>query len=295
MNTVLAVTVAVLATALAVLVIEALVLNRSLDEITEQTEEILKNDTNNCIFISSGNKKLRRFASRLNGELAVINSERKRLQNGDARLKEAITNISHDIRTPLTAIFGYLDLLDREEKSEAVEKYASIIRERSEALCELSEELFKYSLAISPQTELKLERLDINSLLQESIIAYYAALTEKNIIPELDLPDEPVFKMCDRKALMRVFENVMGNALKYSDGNLKIELDENATVRFTNGAKNLDAVTVGKLFDRYYTVQSGENSTGLGLSIAKHLTEEMGGSITASLNNSALTVTITLR
>lgn len=295
MNTVLAVTVAVLATALAVLVIEALVLNRSLDEITEQTEEILKNDTNNCICISSGNKKLRRFASRLNGELAVINSERKRLQNGDARLKEAITNISHDIRTPLTAIFGYLDLLDREEKSEAVEKYASIIRERSEALCELSEELFKYSLAISPQTELKLERLDVNSLLQESIIAYYAALTEKNIIPELDLPDEPVFKMCDRKALMRVFENVMGNALKYSDGNLKIELDENATVRFTNGAKNLDAVTVGKLFDRYYTVQSGENSTGLGLSIAKHLTEEMGGSITASLNNSALTVTITLR
>lgn len=295
MNTVLAVTVAVLATALAVLVIEALVLNRSLDEITEQTEEILKNDTNNCICISSGNKKLRRFASRLNGELAVINSERKRLQNGDARLKEAITNISHDIRTPLTAIFGYLDLLDREEKSEAVEKYASIIRERSEALCELSEELFKYSLAISPQTELKLERLDVNSLLQESIIAYYAALTEKNIIPELDLPDEPVFKMCDRKALMRVFENVMGNALKYSDGNLKIELDENATVRFTNGAKNLDAVTVGKLFDRYYTVQSGENSTGLGLSIAKHLTEEMGGSITALLNNSALTVTITLR
>lgn len=295
MNTVLAVTVAVLATALAVLVIEALVLNRSLDEITEQTEEILKNDTNNCIFISSGNKKLRRFASRLNGELAVINSERKRLQNGDARLKEAITNISHDIRTPLTAIFGYLDLLDREEKSEAVEKYASIIRERSEALCELSEELFKYSLAISPQTELKLERLDVNSLLQESIIAYYAALTEKNIIPELDLPDEPVFKMCDRKALMRVFENVMGNALKYSDGNLKIELDENATVRFTNGAKNLDAVTVGKMFDRYYTVQTGKNSTGLGLSIAKHLTEEMGGSITALLNNSALTVTITLR
>lgn len=295
MNTVLVVTVAVLATALAVLVIKALVLNRSLDEITEQTEEILKNDTNNCICISSGNKKLRRFASRLNGELAVINSERKRLQNGDARLKEAITNISHDIRTPLTAIFGYLDLLDREEKSEAVEKYALIIRERSEALCELSEELFKYSLAISPQTELKLERLDVNSLLQESIIAYYAALTEKNIIPELDLPDEPVFRMCDRKALMRVFENVMGNALKYSDGNLKIELDENATVRFTNGAKNLDAVTVGKLFDRYYTVQSGENSTGLGLSIAKHLTEEMGGSITASLNNSALTVTITLR
>lgn len=295
MNTVLVVTVAVLATALAVLVIKALVLNRSLDEITEQTEEILKNDTNNCICISSGNKKLHRFASRLNGELAVINSERKRLQNGDARLKEAITNISHDIRTPLTAIFGYLDLLDREEKSEAVEKYALIIRERSEALCELSEELFKYSLAISPQTELKLERLDVNSLLQESIIAYYAALTEKNIIPELDLPDEPVFRMCDRKALMRVFENVMGNALKYSDGNLKIELDENATVRFTNGAKNLDAVTVGKLFDRYYTVQSGENSTGLGLSIAKHLTEEMGGSITASLNNSALTVTITLR
>lgn len=292
MSTVLIIAVAVLSAAILALLVRAAVVDRSLRGITEQLGEILGGDTNAEILVPSGSRRVRRLAAELNSELRKLTSERRRLQNGDAEFKEAITNISHDIRTPLTAIFGYIGLLEREEQSEAAQRYTAVIKERSQALCELSEELFKYSIAISAQNDLHTEALDINAVLQESIIAYYAALTDKNIEPELDLPDHPVIRNADKTALMRVFGNVIGNAIKYSEGDLKVRLLDNGTVTFSNSAPGLDAVQAGKLFNRFYTVRSAQNSTGLGLSIAKRLTEQMGGSIDAAAEDGVLTVRV---
>lgn len=291
MSTVLIIAVAVLSAAVLVLLVRAAVVDRSLRGITKQLGEILGGDTNAEILVPSGSRRVRRLAAELNSELRKLTSERRRLQNGDAEFKEAITNISHDIRTPLTAIFGYIGLLEREEQSEAAQRYTAVIKERSQALCELSEELFKYSIAISTQNDLHTEALDINAVLQESIIAYYAALTDKNIEPELDLPDHPVICNADKTALMRVFGNVIGNAIKYSEGDLKVRLLDNGTVTFSNNAPGLDAVQAGRLFNRFYTVRSAQNSTGLGLSIAKRLTEQMGGSIDAA-EDGVLTVRV---
>lgn len=292
MSTVLIIAVAALSAAVLVLLVRAVLIDRSLGGITKQLDEILGGDTNAEILVPSGDRRVRRLASELNSELRKLGGERRRLQNGDAEFKEAITNISHDIRTPLTAISGYIGLLEREEQSEAARRYTAVIKERSQALCELSEELFKYSIAISAQNDLRSEPLDINAVLQESIIAYYAALTDKNIEPELDLPDHPVIRNADKTALMRVFGNVIGNAIKYSEGDLKVRLLDNGTVTFSNSAPGLDAVQAGKLFNRFYTVRSAQNSTGLGLSIAKRLTEQMGGSIDAAAEDGVLTVRV---
>lgn len=288
----LIIAVAALSLAALSLLVRSLLVDRSLGEITQQLDEILGNDTNSEICVSSGSRRVRRLASELNSELRKLRTERRRLQSGDAEFKEAITNISHDIRTPLTAIFGYIGLLEREEKSEAAQRYTAVIKERSQALCELSEELFKYSVAISAQNDLHPEPLDINAVLQESVIAYYAALTGKNIEPELDLPDHPVIRNADKTALMRIFGNVIGNAVKYSQGDLKVQLLDSGTVTFSNKAPGLDAVQAGKLFNRFYTVRSADNSTGLGLSIAKRLTEQMGGSIDAAAEDGVLTVKV---
>ena len=243
------------------------------------------------IDISTRDFYMRKLAVDINVQLRLLRKERHRYQQGDLELKEAVTNISHDLRTPLTAINGYLDLLEREEKSENVQCYLSQIKNRTEVLKNLTEELFRYSVVTSSQ-DLKPERIDVVRVLEESLLSFYAVMQEKGIRPEIELPEESVFRELDAGAVNRIFSNIISNALKYSDGDLSVVMDKNGCVTFSNTAHNLNAVTVGRLFDRFYTVEASRNSTGLGLSIAKVLIERMGGSIEASYNEGKLNITI---
>ncbi len=255
-------------------------LRRAVREIAEAFREKLAEDTNTQIDISSRDPYMRQLASEINIQLRLLRKEHLRYQQGDQELKTAVTNISHDLRTPLTAICGYLDLLKREKKSEAVELYISQISGRTEALKNLTEELFRYSV-ISSSRKLKPERLDVKRALEENLLSFYALMQEKQIQPQIDFPEESVWRVLDAGALNRIFSNIISNALKYSDGDFSISLAADGTVVFSNSAKDLDPVTAGKLFDRFYTVEASRNSSGLGLSIAKLLTEQMGGSIRA--------------
>ena len=258
-------------------------LRRSAQEIAEAFRERLSADTNTLIDISSRDPDLLKLASEINDQLRLLRAERHRFQQGDHELKEAVTNLSHDLRTPLTAISGYLDLLDREEKSETVTRYLSHIRNRTEALKGLTEELFRYSVVTSQQT-LKWEPVNLVRALEESLVSFYGAMQERGIHPEIRLPESPVLRELDAGALSRVFSNIISNALKYSDGDFTVEMKLDGEITFTNTAAGLSAVEVGRMFDRFYTVEAGRNSTGLGLSIAKLLTERMGGKIEASYN-----------
>ena len=233
---------------------------------------------------------MKKLAALLNTELAALRKERRRLQSGDRELKEAITGVAHDLRTPLTAIRGYLSLLEEEKHSPNSSRYLSVVRERTDALTSLTEELFRYSVVVSSAKELRPEKLSLNGALEESMAGYYAALTQKKISPAIALPDAPVYRFLDRAALGRIFENILNNAVKYSDGDLCVTLTEAGEISFSNRAEKLNALAAEKLFDRFYTVESGQNATGLGLSIARLLTEEMGGKIFASYENRTLTI-----
>lgn len=114
--------------------------------------------------------------------------------------------------------------------------------------------------------------------------------TERGISPEISLPPEPVWRMADAAALSRIFSNIISNALKYSDGDLRVSMDSEGNVSFENTAKDLDAVTVGRLFDRFYTVQASRRSTGLGLSIARLLTERLDGKLAAEYTDNILRI-----
>lgn len=266
---------------IAILGIKLYLMRKSAREIKEGIANRLMTDSNTLIDLSSRDCSMRSLAECLNEELRKLRKERRRFVQGDLELKETITNVSHDLRTPLTAICGYLDLLEKEEKSEAVSHYLTIIAERTESLKQLTEELFRYSMVASSIEELQLEDVVLNYALEESVSAYYAAFIGCHIEPEIVMPDVNVTRRLDKNAVHRIFSNIFSNAIKYSDGDLQITLFENGEILFSNSAFGLDEIKTRQLFERYYTVETARKSTGIGLSIAKTLTERMHGSITA--------------
>ncbi len=273
------------------LIIKIYLLKKSAREITNQLDEKLSADTNTLIDISSGDRDMRRLADNLNNQLKILRAEHIRFQKGDTELKNAVMNISHDLRTPITAISSYLDLLETNpEKS-----YIKIIRERTENLSQLTEELFRYSVITSPEYSDITENSVVNSILEESILAYYATLQEHEIVPEINITDKPVIRNISRNALNRVFANLLNNAVKYSDGDLRISMSEDGIITFANKSAELNEVQTERLFDRFYTIENARKSTGLGLSIARVLIEQMNGSISAEYCNDTLFIKIELK
>ena len=269
-------------------------LKKSTCEIAEQFADRLETDTNTLITISSRDKTMLNLADIINKQLRILRKERLQYEQGNSELKTAITNISHDLRTPLTAICGYLDIMKPLEKSENLDKYLLIIRERTETMKKLCEELFQYSVIMSKENVSDTESIVVNKFLEDCSMGYYAALSERNITPIVKLTEESVMRNCSKTDLTRIFSNLLNNALKYSGGDLEISLDSSGTVVFSNTAPNLDSVETAKLFDRFYTVQTAGNSTGLGLSIAKALCEDMNGKISARYDDGRLYVTVEL-
>lgn len=265
-------------------------MKKSAEEISRQFDFALTEETNALISISSSDSSMRNLAAEINRELRLLRKERRRYLRGDRELKEAITNISHDLRTPLTAICGYLDLLADEAKSDTACRYLALIQNRAEVLKRLTEELFRYSIVVSTKEDLQPETVAVDAVLADSIAASYSALVSKKITPAISLPEKKVLRVLDPGALARVFANLISNAVKYSDGDLTITMNEDCKITFTNTAVELSSVTAARLFDRFYTVETGRSSTGLGLAIAKVLTEEMGGKIDAKYLNQKLII-----
>lgn len=263
-------------------------------EIRTSFAEKLITDTNTPITLSSRDKDMCALGNDINLSLSRLRSEQHRYEYGNSELQRAITNISHDLRTPLTAIYGYLELLEKESLTPAAMQYIRILHERTEALTSLTEELFQYSVVVSGEQELSLTLTSINSVLEESIAAFYTTLQEKGITPTISLPETPVLRILDHTALSRVFANLLSNAIKYSAGDLKIFLSERGEILFSNSSKDLNSIQVEKLFDRFYTVETVQNSTGLGLSIARTLIEKMHGTISASYEKGRLMIYINL-
>ncbi len=262
----------------------------SMAEIRAQLADWLKTDTNTLISISSSDRQLRLLAADLNRQLRQLRRQRRQYLDGDKELKDAVTNISHDLRTPLTAICGYLNLLEQEEKSEKVTRYVMAIQNRAEVLKQLTEELFRYSIIISVQEPMQLEPLCVNDILEQSLVSFYATLTKSGITPQIDITEKKIIRPLNRTAFLRVLSNILNNAVKYSDGDLNVVLSETGEITFSNTAQNLNDVQVGKLFNRFFSVETARNSTGLGLAIAKTLVEQMRGTITAQYHDSVLSI-----
>ena len=265
---------------------------KAIKEISDSLNDILNTDTNNLINISSSDEDIKKLATTLNISLKELRKQKLQYENGNQELKRVVTNISHDLRTPLTAINGYIDLMKNDKLSKEQEKYLSIIYNKSNELIELTEQLFDYSKAIDNNVELNKEKCCINEVLEEVLVSYYTVFKENGITPEISICENKIYKMLNKASVVRIFENILSNISKYSNGNFKAELGDNGIITFSNKARMLDATTVEKIFDRYFTVENAKKSTGLGLSIAKQLVELNGGKILAKYIDENLIIQI---
>lgn len=275
-----------------ILVVKLYLIKHSIKEIKNDFTNILESDTNNIITISSSDKDIKALTINLNNNLIELRNQKLKYENGNQELKKIITNISHDLRTPLTAINGYIDLLKEEDISKTQEKYLKIVQRKSNELKELTEQLFEFSKTMDVDINIKKENCCINEILEETLISYYNIFKEKNIIPTVLICNEKIYKAINKNSLIRIFENILSNVLKYSSGDFKVELKNNGEIIFSNKATSLDATTVQKIFDRYFTVENAKRSTGLGLAIAKQLVELNSGSIEANFIKDMLTIKI---
>ena len=279
---------------LIIAVLKIILLRSAADAIAQQFDDRLRADTNTPITLSCRDAHMRQLASAINDALRELRRQRLRYENGDRALKTAVTNISHDLRTPLTAIRGTLDLLEREDASPNTRRHLAIIANRTDAMTQLCEELFRYSVILADDPQHPPSVVCLNDALAESLAGFYGAFQQRSLTPDIRLCDEAVWRTLDPHALARVFNNILNNALKYSDGDLFVSLSSDAVITFANHAAALDSVTTAQLFDRFFTVETAHHATGLGLSIARTLVEQMGGRISASHDNGLLTIRLQL-
>lgn len=265
-------------------------INISIKEIEDNLDIILNNDTNKLITISTNNKRLNKLAANLNTNLRKIRKLEISYKNGNKELQESITNISHDLRTPLTAIKGYIDLIKKEKSKKKIVEYLKIIENKTEDLVILTEQLYDYSKSLDLKDKLKKEKVCINDILEDTILSYYALIKKKNLTPEINITTKRIYRKIDKNMAIRILENIISNTIKYTDEDIKITLLDNGKIIIKNKSHVLDNTTVNKMFDRYYTIESGSNTSGIGLSIAKQLVNINGGKITAKYSHGYLIV-----
>lgn len=220
------------------------------------------------------------------------------LQKTNKSFRETITNVSHDLRTPLTSANGYIQLLNNDEiPEEKKKKYITIIEERIFSVKSMLDQLFEYAKIEAEEYEFNNEKININTILAQTISEFYDDFTQKGMEPEIAITSEMLYLYGDAKALTRVFQNIIGNAIMHGEGDIHISLEhkeEGKVITFSNKTKTIEEKDIHKLFERFYTTDKSrtKKTTGLGLSIAKNFVVQMKGTIDASLENHQFTISI---
>lgn len=272
--------------------LKILIMKNEIKNIGKSLANIIKTDTNNLITISTNDTHLKQLANLLNNSLKELRKLELEYKNGNIELKSSITNISHDLRTPLTAIRGYLDLLDKNNLTDKQINYLQIIDSKVKDLTELTEQLFDFSKTLDIQNELKKEKVCINDILEEALASFYSLFKKHGITPNIAICKEKVVRLLNENMLKRIFENIISNALKYSKTDFKVIMYSNGLIEFSNKTDKLDQVSLKKLFCRYYTVSNAKKSNGIGLSIAKQLVDLSNGKIDAEYKNNNLIIKV---
>lgn len=276
------------------LIVKIIIINMSIKEIELNIEKILKEGSNRLITISTNSKELKRLANNLNVYIYEFRKQEKKYKNGNQELQKSVTNISHDLRTPLTAIKGYIDLIEIDNLNIKQQKYLEIISDKIDVLTELTEQLYYYSKSLDLKEKMKKEKICINKMLEDALISYYELFKTKNIKPNIIITDRQVFKTWDRNMFVRVLDNIISNSLKYSQGSFKVVLLETGKIIISNKTNKFNIIDINKIFDRYYTLETGNKSSGIGLSIAKQLVELNNGKIYAKYKNHNLIIEVEL-
>ncbi|WP_440896549.1 sensor histidine kinase [Amphibacillus sp. Q70] len=243
-------------------------------------------------------KETKELISILNQWIAHESELKKLNLDKERRMKETINGLSHDIRTPLTSLDGYCQLLSECEDQTQRQKYLAIMTDRIDSLKTLIEELFLYTKLQNKTYQLKLLDVDINQLVFDTVFSFFEDFTQRDIVPRIELSENPVIVNGDETALKRVFQNIIKNALEHGCNDFALELIEEkqkVILRFTNSYHNLEKIDPERIFERFYKGDKTrkKTSTGLGLAIAKELIERMNGTVLVDVDDTVFSVSIT--
>ena len=229
-------------------------------------------------------------------EKAALDIER----NAERQKNELITNVAHDLRTPLTTIVGYLELIkdDTALSKEDVHKYSGIAYEKSIRLQEMMDDLFEFTKLDNADIKLNKSMINLSGLIMQMTDEFYPSFKDCNITPIVDLPEENIYVQGDGQLLARVFDNLISNALKYGYHNtdLKIEVsgdEKYAIVKVINHGDTIAPEDIPLLFNKFYRTDSSRNSktggTGLGLAITKNIVDLHHGDISVTSDDQITT------
>ncbi|WP_375536063.1 sensor histidine kinase [Alteribacillus sp. HJP-4] len=269
-------------------------LKKEIKSAARQLQQLNQNNTAKKLDISYHDRDFEELAKEINNQIDLTKQAEAVKRSSENELKQAISHISHDIRTPMTSILGYIQSLESDELSREVKKkYIETIKNSAGRLKVLLEDFFELSIIEQSDYPLKMERVQLNDLVMEVLFGFYQEFNEKNIEPQIQISENDVLIMADPSAVKRVVENLVINAIRYSTGEVTINLRRiNSVVqlKISNSVDQLSKQEVNHLFDRFYKADQTrtEGGTGLGLPIAKSLMEKMNGMIYAELKDSHL-------
>lgn len=287
---------AVAASAAAVTAVTIMILyRRQIREICRHLSFMKKQKTNMRLTSGLPFPELNELIDGINDIVDQSREIREDVWNNEARLKQTITNLSHDIRTPLTSLDGYFQLLMQSDSEEERQKYIRIIQTRIGSLNSMLEELFTYTRLQDEDYEIETETVDFCKCVYDVVFSFYEEFQKKGIEPEADFCEERLYTMGNEEALRRVLQNLIKNALLHGNSRISLRLfQENGRAVFlcSNDTEHPEEIDMSQVFERFYKADSARTHTsaGLGLSIAKGLAERMGGSADASLDGNIFTV-----
>ncbi len=277
---------------------------RYMAEISQAMQNISEGDLNTAVEII-GDDEFSQMAESLNKLAENIRELMDKEREAERSKNELITNIAHDLRTPLTSIIGYLELLSNSRQTvtepEIQKKYIDIAYTKAKRLEKLIEDLFGFTKMTYGKVSMKVGQVDIIKLLSQLLEEFYPSFADNNLTYELT-SDVPAQMICaDANLLARLFDNLINNAIKYGAEGKRIQVnvcggEELATISITNYGRVIPPEELPMIFNKFYRVEHSRSTstggTGLGLAIAKNVVDMHGGSIqvTSDLNGTVFTV-----
>lgn len=298
----LTIAVVILSISIILLVMYIIFSQLQLRNINRQLTRRLTEHSRQPITLELINKQLNILAANINKCFKVEENLRLEVVRDEKHFKEMIANISHDLRTPLTAIKGYQQLMEKETLSDKQKEKLQIAEKHADELGSLIEHFFEYAYLLNAEAKPKLEKINLVNLVAECIAEFIPALEENNLeVRFCEVP--PVFVLADREMTIRIIQNLIRNCIQHCDSNIEVQIltcknsqnAKTAVISFKNFVRNASEIDSERIFDRFYTSDKARHSsTGLGLSIVKLLAQQMGGSTEAALKDDILEIRVAL-
>ena len=268
---------------------------RQVKDICRQLAFLMKHDSNMLIHREFGLGGIGMLSDRLNDLLELRRKEKRYYQEKETLIADTYTNLSHDIRTPLTSLDGYFQLMEACENVEEQRRYLNIIHERIHSLNEMLEELFMFTKLKNESYRLELTSCCINRILKETVFSYYDDWVRREIQPDIQITEEQLYIDGNKQGLSRIIQNVIKNGLDHGEKKIRIVLKQEqnqAVLRISNQVTDSEQIDIEHVFDRFYKADAARSktSTGLGLSIAREFVRRMNGEIGAKIEENEFIV-----